>query len=110
MKESYRKGLANHPDPESCGGRRKAAAEALTGAHAGRVLSSEMILAQGADVVRIAESNTASIAIARCWTALRSRRPLARMETPCTGTERPRRCPIPAREDRPENATAGSPA
>ncbi len=42
MKESHRKGLANHPDPESCGGCRKAAGEALTGAQAGRVLSCEI--------------------------------------------------------------------
>jgi hypothetical protein len=35
MKEPYRKGLANHPDPESCAGGRKVAGEALTGAHAG---------------------------------------------------------------------------
>src|SRR5215813_6508750 len=31
MKESYRKGLANHPDPESCVANRKVAIEALTG-------------------------------------------------------------------------------
>ena len=36
MKESYRKGVANHPDPESCVASRKAAVEALTGAHAGQ--------------------------------------------------------------------------
>ena len=42
MEESYRKDLANHPDPESCGGRREATVEALTGAHAGRVLSCEI--------------------------------------------------------------------
>ena len=90
MKESYGKGLANHPDPESCGGRRKAAVEALTGAHAGRVLSFERYLVWGADVVADAESNTAGVASARCRTAPRSRRPLARMETLCAGTERPR--------------------
>ena len=38
MKESYRKGLASHPDPESCVGSRKAAIEALTGAHAGQAI------------------------------------------------------------------------
>ena len=43
MKESYRKGVANHPDPESCVASRKAAIEALTGAQAGRVLSCEII-------------------------------------------------------------------
>ena len=39
MKESHRKGVASHPDPESCMASREAAIEALTGAHAGRVLS-----------------------------------------------------------------------
>jgi hypothetical protein len=29
MKESYRKGVANHPDPEPCGCGREAALEAL---------------------------------------------------------------------------------
>jgi hypothetical protein len=28
MKESYRKGVANHPDPEFCGGNREVAVEA----------------------------------------------------------------------------------
>ena len=35
-------GLATHDDPESCGRGRKDAPEALTGAHAGRVLSREI--------------------------------------------------------------------
>jgi hypothetical protein len=43
MKESYRKGIASHLDPESCVASREAAIEALTGAHAGRVLSCEII-------------------------------------------------------------------
>jgi RNA-directed DNA polymerase len=42
MKESYRKGLAGHPGPESCVGRRKAAGEALTGVHTDQVLSCEI--------------------------------------------------------------------
>lgn len=42
MKESHRKSLAHYPDPESCVVRREAAIEALTGAHAGRVLSCEI--------------------------------------------------------------------
>ncbi len=41
MKEPYAEGLATHGDPESCGGDREVAAEALTGAHAGRALSRE---------------------------------------------------------------------
>ncbi len=55
MKESYRKGLTNHPDPESCVVRRKAAIEALTGAHAGRVLSCEIKDLQRADGVSLPE-------------------------------------------------------
>src|SRR5262245_22928992 len=43
MQESHRKGVAIHPDPESCMASRKATIEALTGAHAGRVLSCEII-------------------------------------------------------------------
>src|SRR5882762_10778451 len=41
MQESYRYGVAGQPGPESCAGSRKAAREALTGEHAGRVLSRE---------------------------------------------------------------------
>jgi hypothetical protein len=41
MEEPYGKGLATRIDPESCGGGGNIAAEALTGAHAGRVFSSE---------------------------------------------------------------------
>jgi len=42
MKEPHRKGVANHPVPESCAGGGDAAGEALTGAHAGQPLSSEI--------------------------------------------------------------------
>jgi RNA-directed DNA polymerase len=42
MKESHRKDPASHPDTESCVGGRKAAGEALTGAHAGQPLSCEI--------------------------------------------------------------------
>ena len=41
MEESYGEGVATHADPESCAGVRKGTGEALTGAHAGRVLSRE---------------------------------------------------------------------
>jgi hypothetical protein len=44
MKEPYRKGLAIHPDPESCAGGGDIAGEALTGAHAGQLLSSEITI------------------------------------------------------------------
>ena len=42
MKEPYGEGVANHADPESCGASREGRSEALTGAHAGMVLSSEI--------------------------------------------------------------------
>jgi RNA-directed DNA polymerase len=51
MKEPHIEGLANHDDPESCLGIRKGTGEALTGAHAGRVLSRENRSDQGADAV-----------------------------------------------------------
>lgn len=43
MKEPYGKGLATHSDPESCAGHGNMTGEALTRAHAGQPLSSEII-------------------------------------------------------------------
>jgi hypothetical protein len=51
MKVSNVKGLANRGDPESCGGARKNAVEALTGESAGWVLSREIIDVRDADPV-----------------------------------------------------------
>lgn len=42
MKEPYIEGLATHDDPESCGCIPQGSGEALTGAHAGWVLSREI--------------------------------------------------------------------
>jgi RNA-directed DNA polymerase len=44
-------GVANHNGPESCGGGGNRAGEALTGEHAGQVLSREMEQLRGADAV-----------------------------------------------------------
>ena len=52
MKVSNVKGLANHDDPESCGGARKGDGEALTGERAGWVLSREIEQVRDADPVR----------------------------------------------------------
>jgi hypothetical protein len=71
--------------------------EALTGALVGWVLSSEIRLVQGADVLKPTEGNTVRIAIARSGPALRSRRPHARKETLCARTGRPRCRPAPNR-------------
>ena len=51
MEVSNVKGLANRDDPESCGGARKGAVEALTGESAGWVLSREIPNARDADPV-----------------------------------------------------------
>ena len=52
MKELYGEGVANHTGSESCGGGRKVTTEALTGVRAGRVLSREMCINRGADIVK----------------------------------------------------------
>ncbi len=43
MKVRYREDMANYSDPESCGRRREAQTEALTGETAGQPLSREII-------------------------------------------------------------------
>ena len=75
MKESHRKGLANYPDPESCMASREAAIEALTGAHAGRVLSCEIIVIGVPTSFSMAEGNTERCVIASTWRTPRSLRP-----------------------------------
>jgi hypothetical protein len=91
MKESHRKGVAIHPDPESCVVSRKATTEALTGAHAGRVLSCEIIATGVPTSFSKAEGYTGGGAIASRRPTLRSLRPRAYMATPCAGTGRPHR-------------------
>jgi hypothetical protein len=59
MKESHRKGIANHPGPESCEGGREAALEALTGVYAGQVLNSEIAQIRGTTVSGGPEVNNA---------------------------------------------------
>ena len=57
MKESYGEGIASHTGPKSCVGVRKGEGEALTGVHAGPVLSREIVapprggLLRGADAL-----------------------------------------------------------
>ena len=76
MQESHRKGVAIHPDPESCVASREAAIEALTGAPAGRVLSCEIIVSGVPTPYHVAEGNTAARVIASLSWTLRSLRPL----------------------------------
>ena len=58
MKESYRKGPASHPDPESCVRRGDATGEALTGARTGQVLSCEITRSGTPTPLSEAEGNT----------------------------------------------------
>lgn len=53
MQEPYSEGLASHTGPESCGYVGNGMSEALTGVHAGRVLSrvSSYVTARSADAV-----------------------------------------------------------
>ena len=88
MKEPYIEGVANHDDPESCAGVRKGDGEALTGARAGRVLSREITQSGVPTLLSEAEGNTTGAVIARRWSTLRGRRPLARAESSCARTGR----------------------
>src|SRR6266496_6647331 len=91
MKESYRKGVATRPDPESCVASRKATTEALTGAHVGRALRCEIIAFGVPTSYHVTEGHTAPGAIASLTRTLRSLRPQACMNTPRARTGRPRR-------------------
>ena len=71
MKESYRKGVASRPGPESCVASREVAIEALTGGSAGRVLSCEIIATGVPTPFSMAEGNTGGCVIASIpWTGL----------------------------------------
>ena len=88
MQVLYVEDLANHDGPESCVGIRKGVGEALTGEHAGRVLSREKLTSRAPTLWRKAEGNTGWGAMASTGPALRGPRPLARVEAICTGTGR----------------------
>jgi hypothetical protein len=93
MQESHRKGIAIHPDPESCMANREVAIEALTGAHVGRVLSCEIIATGVPTSFSKAEGHMDRGVIASLCPTLRSLRPRACMETPRARTGRPHRHP-----------------
>ena len=72
MKVRYRKGIANHPGPESCGGAREGAAEALTGEPAGQPLSREISTSGAPTPLCCAEGNTAGRAMRESPSGLRA--------------------------------------
>jgi len=65
MKELYGEGVASHTGSESCGGGRKAIAEALTGVRAGRVLSREMCRSSGCRHRQVRWKATLGISLAQ---------------------------------------------
>jgi hypothetical protein len=95
MKESQRKGVANRPDPESWVASRKATIEALTGAHAGRTLSCELIATGAPTSFRKAEGNTGGCAIASVRSSAQSETPGMRVKS----TPENRETPTPAEEE-----------
>ena len=88
MKESYSEGIANHTGPESCGGGSNAMAEALTGEHAGGLLSSEINSFQVPTLWSDGEGNTGCSVIASCKPTGGVVGTLACVEAPCAGTGR----------------------
>jgi len=58
MKEPYAEGLATHGGPKPCAGTRKGDGEASAGAHAGRVLSREIVRVRVPTPFSQAEGNT----------------------------------------------------
>ena len=74
MREPYVEDLASHGGPESCVGDPRGRSEALTGVHAGRLLSLENSIVWGADAVVGAEGNTAGGVIASRQRTPRGRR------------------------------------
>ena len=92
MKEPHAEGPATHGDPESCtGGARdkpEAAGEALTGAHAGRALSRDIIESGAPTSFSQTEGNTFESESASPRAALRGLRPQACVEPPCARTGR----------------------
>lgn len=94
MKEPYIEGVATRDDPESCAVVRKDTGEALTGAHAGRVLGREIRRSGRPTLLSYAEGNTFDTANARCRTLPRGQRPRACVESSCARTGRSLGSPI----------------
>src|SRR5690242_18302914 len=91
MKEPYEKGVAIRSAPSFAQVVARRPAKRKQGKRWAGYRASK-ICNQGADAVIWAEGHTNSSDKASCWAALRSRRPHARLEIPCTRTGRPRRC------------------
>ena len=88
MKEPYDEGVANHIDPESCGGGSNAMAEALTGVRAGQVLSREMLAYSRVPTEWVSRKAIPTVLPSQDTEDSARSKTLARTETHCTGTGR----------------------
>jgi RNA-directed DNA polymerase len=89
MKEPYGEGIANHIGPESCAGDGNVMGEALTGVHAGWVLSRERFNRSGRRRCWLGRKTKSVASLRRDVSrAPRGRRPQARMEALRTRTGR----------------------
>ena len=92
MKESYREGLASHPDPESCVAGRKAGREARTGAQTGRAIELRKRQLSSADAVRsCGRQHGRDRHRKSAFGSAESKILSACLETSCVGTRRSRR-------------------
>ena len=91
MKEPYEKGIANHSALSFAPGIARCMAKRKQG-HSRAGYRASKKNNRDADAVDKAEGNTAGNVNASSLSVLRSRRPHARLETPCTRTGRPRGC------------------
>src|SRR6266540_1517107 len=91
MREPHEKGLAIRSAPSFALGAVKCPVKRKQGKRWAGYRASK-ICNQGADAVVKAEGNTVRSANASSGLVLRSHRPQARLEIPCTRTGRPRRC------------------
>ena len=106
MEEPYTEGVATHGGPEPCVGDPRGRSEALAGVHAGRLLSLENSIVQGADAVVGVEGNTAGGVIASRQWALRGRRIRARVRAPHAENREISRSPSPG-DDAPSGMVRG---
>lgn len=93
MEVSYGEVLAKHTGPESWLFPQEGLWQALTGEGTGRILSREMGFSGAPTASPSLEGHTDRTAIARCSSAPRGRRPLARVEASCAEPGRSRYWP-----------------
>jgi hypothetical protein len=91
MKDPYEKGIANHSAPSFALDAVKYPAKRKQGKRRAGYRASKSCN-QGADAVICSGRQHDQERYASFWLILRSLRPQARLETPCTRTGRPRRC------------------